>query len=214
VSSAELLPLGENALIVRLSHVLDAAVNDEARALAVALESACLPGITDVVPANSSVGIYFSHDTNPESVRLAVENILKSAEAAVRTEQSPLHNIPVLYNGPDIEDVAARTGMTVGQIIEIHSGREYRVFAVGFAPGFGYLGEVDERISIPRRSVPRTRVPAGSVAIANRQTAIYPLETPGGWNIIGSTSVAVFDRDRSPAALFQVGDRVRFIPHD
>ena len=213
MSDAEIVPLGENALIVRLSTSLDPAANDRARGIADTVASSHLAGVTDIVPANSSVGIYFAADADAAAIRTEVSSIVKNTRTELRTRAAH-HEIPVRYDGPDIEEIATRTGFSVSEIAEIHSGREYQVFAIGFAPGFGYLGELDERIAMPRRPEPRTKVPAGSVAIANRQTAIYPFTTPGGWNIIGTTSLRVFDRDRDPASLFEVGDRVRFIPHD
>lgn len=211
MSTPEIVSLGENALIVRLSHLLDAEVNNSARAIADAIESANLHGITDVVPANSSIGIYFNDEAATRDARERIAQIIASLKRHAATQPGKLVEIPVVYDGPDIHAVAATCGLSVDQVIEIHSARYYQVFAIGFAPGFGYLGELDERIAVPRRSEPRTKVAAGSVAIANRQTAVYPFDTPGGWNLIGSTTLRVFDRDRSPAALLEAGDRVRFV---
>jgi KipI family sensor histidine kinase inhibitor len=113
-------------------------------------------------------------------------------------------------DGPDLDEVAARCGCTADEIVSRHTSRTYRVFMVGFMPGFAYLGSIDERLRLGRRASPRLKVPAGSVAIAGEQTAIYPLETPGGWWIIGRTSLRMFDAAREPAALLQVGRAVRF----
>ena len=208
----EIIPLGEHALIVRLSDSLDAETNSHARAIADAVELAKLTGIVDVVPANSSVGIYMDGSAEPQKTRTAIDKIISELRAPERTTPSRTHEIPVSYDGPDLESVAMQCRLSVQAVIEIHAEREYQVFAIGFAPGFGYLGELDERISVPRRAEPRTRVPAGSVAIANRQTAIYPLDTPGGWNLIGKTVTRIFDIDRESPSLFKVGDRVRFVP--
>jgi TIGR00370 family protein len=123
-----------------------------------------------------------------------------------------LIRIPVVYNGEDLEDVCRRTRLAASEVIDIHSRREYRVFVVGFVPGFAYLGPLDPRLMVPRRESPRKRVPAGSVAIAEAQTGVYPSATPGGWNLIGTTAEKMFDAARDEPALLRVGDRVRFEP--
>jgi inhibitor of KinA len=125
-------------------------------------------------------------------------------------EPGRLHRIPVTYDGQDLADVAARLKLPVERIIEIHTSAIYRVFLVGFVPGWAYLGPLSEELELPRRQVPRTLVPAGSVAIAGRQTGIYPLPTPGGWHLIGRTSVKLFLPDSDPPCLFLAGDRVKF----
>ncbi|MEQ8514779.1 MAG: allophanate hydrolase subunit 1, partial [Chromatocurvus sp.] len=115
-------------------------------------------------------------------------------------------------SGADLNAVADRAGLSVGDIIDLHSGTEYRVYAIGFAPGFAYLGELDERLTTPRLTTPRQRVPRGAVAIADRQTAVYPAVSPGGWNLIGSCPQRMFDPARDPSMPVGVGDRVRFCP--
>ncbi|MNZ74355.1 Kinase A inhibitor [compost metagenome] len=110
--------------------------------------------------------------------------------------------------------MAATTGLTAEQVIDLHAGREYRVGAIGFAPGFAYLGDLDERLALPRRATPRTRVPTGSLAIAERQTAIYPQASPGGWHLLGRTAAALFDPQAEPPCPLALGDRVRFLPID
>jgi inhibitor of KinA len=124
-------------------------------------------------------------------------------------------DVPVCYGGdlgPDLGDVARQAGCSQEQVIRLHTSRQYRVFVVGFVPGFAYMGPVDSRLALPRRSTPRTRVPAGSVAIAAGQTGIYPMETPGGWHLIGRTAIRPFDESRAAPALFHPGDRVSFRP--
>ncbi|MBA3656932.1 MAG: 5-oxoprolinase subunit PxpB [Gemmatimonadaceae bacterium] len=212
MSDPRIIPLGESAFIIRLSDQLDRAANTRARALADAIDVMSLPGITDVVPANCSVGVYFENPANAAELEQTLAGVLRAEAPGNPAAESITHEVPVNYNGPDLPGVAEVCGLPVSRVIEIHSSVEYQVFAIGFAPGFAYMGEVDERISVPRRGQPRTRVPAGSVAIANRQTAVYPFETPGGWNLLGTTSVLPFDIGREPAALFRVGDRVRFRP--
>ena len=125
-------------------------------------------------------------------------------------EPGRLHRIPVTYDGPDIEAVAAQLHLTPAKIAEIHTRPTYRVFLVGFVPGWAYLGPLPEELELARRHVPRTQVPTGSVAIAGRQTGIYPLPSPGGWHLIGRTSVKLFLPDSDPPCLFRAGDRVKF----
>ena len=126
-----------------------------------------------------------------------------------------LIELPVYYDpevGPDLELVASARGLSIEEVIAIHSGKDYTVCAVGFAPGFAFLAEVDQRIATPRHERPRAMVPAGSVGIADRQTAVYPLDTPGGWQLLGRCPLALFDAGQTPMSPFEVGDRVRFIP--
>jgi len=125
-------------------------------------------------------------------------------------EPGRLHRIPVVYDGPDLDQVASSLGVTPRQVIELHGRPIYRAFLIGFVPGWAYLGPVPDELVLPRRPVPRTLVPAGSVAIAGRQTGIYPLATPGGWHLIGRTSVRLFLPDSDPPSLFRAGDRVKF----
>lgn len=209
---AQIIPLGERAFIVRLSDKLDREINSTVRALGDAIEVAALPDVTDVVAANSSVGVYFDHSESADSIRAGLEKLLSDDKLHRIAGDPAFYEIPVRYDGADLTEIAAVAGLSREQVISIHCTPEYQVFAIGFAPGFAYMGEVDERISVPRRANPRIAVPAGSVAIANRQTAIYPFETPGGWNIVGTTSVLPFDQNREPSSLFRVGDRVRFVP--
>lgn len=126
-----------------------------------------------------------------------------------------LIEIPVAYGGeygPDLETVAEARGLTVGEVIALHSGTEYLCYMIGFMPGFPYLGKLPDPLRTPRLSTPRTRVAAGSVAIADAQTGIYPRESPGGWNLLGRTAVRLFDPDADPPSLISPGDRVRFVP--
>jgi len=130
---------------------------------------------------------------------------------------APAIDVPVCYGGefgPDLEEVARFGGCSTGEVVALHASREYRVFMLGFVPGFPYMGSVDARIAAPRRQSPRVRVPAGSVGIAGAQTGIYPSETPGGWNLIGRTTFRAFDLTRTPPSLLGPGSRVRFVPID
>ncbi|WPE25726.1 5-oxoprolinase subunit B [Pseudomonas hunanensis] len=166
-------------------------------------------------------------DLVPSYTTLMVQSALPPGEARARIAQAldglqpdtgsggRRHEIPVWYDasvGPELPVLAARSGLSEAEIVRLHGERDYPVFALGFAPGFGFMGLVDERLASPRLSTPRKRVAAGSVGIAERQTAAYPAVSPGGWNLIGRTPVRLFDREREGYSLLQPGDRVRFVP--
>jgi KipI family sensor histidine kinase inhibitor len=155
------------------------------------------------------VTVHFDPDqTTHESLGAAIKRL--AAKRPKMAVPGRLHRIPVVYDGPDLESVAATLGLRVADVVALHSRPIYRVFLVGFVPGFGYLGPLPEELQVPRREVPRTTVAAGSVAIAGRQTAIYPLTVPGGWHLIGRTSVTLFLPNSDPPSLFRAGDRVKF----
>jgi KipI family sensor histidine kinase inhibitor len=209
-----IVPLGDDALLVTLADAISWDVGVRVRLLAQRVRAMQLESVTDVVPAYTTLAVYFdSKRISFESIRAAVERMLDAPHDAEQSA-SALVEIPVSYNGPDLAEVAERTGLAVATVIERHSSRTYRAYMSGFVPGFVYLGDLDESLVLPRRSVPRVRVPAGSVAIAGAQTAVYPLETPGGWHLIGSTTAAMFDPRRDPPVLVRAGDRVRFVQAD
>jgi KipI family sensor histidine kinase inhibitor len=175
------------------------------------------PAVRDAVVGYCSLTVYFdplrvdSHDLESQLHRLA-ENLPDASETG-----GAEIDVQVCYGaefGPDLTDVAARAGIRETDVIALHSGRTYRVYVVGFIPGFPYMATVDEKLALPRRATPRMRVPAGSVAIAAGQTGIYPRESPGGWHLIGRTQVKPYDRSRANPFLFKPGDRVRFHPID
>ena len=206
--------LGEDALIVRFADTISWEVGARVRAAAAGILALNICSVMDVVPAYTTIAVYF------DSAIVAFDTIADAIAPLVNTtdsvllEEPALIEIPVRYDGPDLVEVADRTGLTVPEVIARHSSRTYRAYMSGFVPGFAYLGDLDPSLVVARRSVPRVRVPAGSVAIAAAQTAIYPLETPGGWHLIGSTGLSMFDADRKPPALIRAGDTVRFIPVD
>ncbi len=163
------------------------------------------------MPAYASVVVRFdplrlaSDDAEREVLRLAKAQGSAVMEGGRRVE------IPTHYDGPDLLETAERSNVSVDDLIGLHSGREYRAFFLGFLPGFAYCGVLDPRIVAPRLLRPRERVPAGSVAVADGQTSVYPFESPGGWRLIGRTDVRVFDSTREPPVLIRPGDRVRFL---
>ena len=202
-------PLGDTALLAELGTRLDTALNTRAIALAAALKKR--RDVRQAIAGYASVTVHFDPDqTTHDALGAAIKRL--AAKRPPMAEPGRLHRIPVVYEGPDLDDVAARLKLTPQRIAELHAKPIYRVFLVGFVPGWAYLGPLPEELELPRRHVPRTLVPAGSVAIAGRQTGIYPLPTPGGWHLIGKTSVKLFLPDRDPPCLFRAGDRVKFFP--
>ena len=200
-------PLGDTAVLAELGTRLDTALNTRAIALATALKKR--RDVRQAVAGYAGVTVHFDPEqTTHDALGAAIKRL--AAKRPPMAEPGRLHRIPVVYEGPDLEEVAARLNLTAQKIAELHSKPIYRVFLVGFVPGWAYLGPLPEELELPRRHVPRTQVPAGSVAIAGRQTGIYPLPTPGGWHLIGRTSVKLFLPDRDPPCLFRAGDRVKF----
>jgi len=207
---------GDTMFLVELAATIEPLMNARAIALGGRLSARALPGVRDVVPGYASLGVHF----DPLRTDLvALERALVEDAAAVATidhVQSPReHAIEVEYggrSGPDLEEVARLAGLSADEVVARHAGVTYRVYMLGFVPGFAYLGRLDPRIAAPRRRVPRERVPAGSVGIAGEQTGVYPLATPGGWQLIGRTEVVMFDPARDPACLLSPGDAVRFVP--
>src|ERR1700693_1765970 len=198
-------PLGDSGLLAELGTRLDTALNTRAIALAAALKKR--RDVRQAIAGYASVTVQFDPDQiSHEALTAAIRRL--ASKRPPMTEPGRLHRIPVVYDGPDMEAVAAVLGLEPAKIVEIHTRPIYRVFLVGFVPGWGYLGPLPEELELPRRQVPRTKVPAGSVAIAGRQTGISPLPTPGGWHLIGRTSVKLFLPDSDPPWLFRAVDRV------
>jgi inhibitor of KinA len=206
----EILPLGDSALIVRVADSLG-----EILAAARKLEAAQLPGVVEVVPAFASVALFLQSPEFLVSCTAAVPAVLRGRGRLVRTKHAPRSvDVPVCYNPEfalDLEAVAQHCGFSPNEVGKRHAAARYQVRCVGFTPGFPYLSGLPAVLATPRRTTPRTSVPAGSVAIGGGQTGIYPLPSPGGWNIIGRTPLRLFDLTRQPAALFAPGDRLRFV---
>jgi len=205
-------PLGDAGLTITFADRLDDRAHGQVTALSAALRRHPFPGMVEAVPAYVTLSILY----RPSEIDFATLRDLVRRALADQAEATPapigrLVEIPVAYDGPDLAEVAEATGLDADEVIERHRGRDYRVSLLGFVPGFAYLTELDPRLVLPRRSAPRPRVPAGSVAIAGGQTGIYPAATPGGWHLIGRTSTRMFDPAREPAALLSVGDHVRFV---
>jgi KipI family sensor histidine kinase inhibitor len=200
-------PLGDSAVLAELGTRLDTAVNTRAIALAAALTKR--RDVRQALAGPASVTVQFDPDQISHDALAAAIRRLAAKRPPVE-EPGRLHRIPAVYDGPDLAEVCERLALTREQLVALHSRPIYRAFLVGFVPGWAYLGPVPDELVLPRRPVPRTQVPAGSVAIAGQQTGIYPLPSPGGWHLIGRTSVRLFLPDYDPPSLFRTGDRVKF----
>ncbi|MEU6542519.1 allophanate hydrolase subunit 1 [Streptomyces sp. NPDC046859] len=199
-------PVGDDALLVEVSS------GEEAQALHAALLRRRAEGslaVREIVPAARTV--LLDGLTDPD--RLAAELALSDVPAAPAHARDVVE-LPVRYDGPDVDDVAAHWGVSPDEVARIHAGTEFSVAFCGFAPGFGYLTGLPPRYHVPRRATPRTAVPAGAVALAGPYTGVYPRSSPGGWQLIGTTDAVLWDHTRVPAALLAPGTRVRFVPVD
>ena len=203
---------GEAAFAVEFGNEISIELNERATAFAALLEREPFEGFREAIPTFRSVLVFHDPEADPGAIRSAA---LHLARRAGREPARPPRRIefPCVYDGEDLPDVAAQIGVSVEELIRIHSERDYRVFIIGFTPGFPYLGMADPRLDIPRRPVPRVRVPAGSVSMARAQTGIYPWVTPGGWHLLGRMDPALlFDPGKSPPSGCLPGDQVRFLP--
>ena len=213
----ELHSAGENAMMLYLGSETSPEVSARVQAAAAAVEAALGEDLIDLVPSYASLLIIYNalttdHLSVTHRVHECLDNLDSSADEDGNTVVLPVYYHPEA--GEDLEALAERASLSVEQVIAIHSEAEYRVYAIGFAPGFAYLGQVDERIAAPRLATPRQKVPRGAVAIADRQTAVYPAVSPGGWNLIGRCPVRMFDPAATPIMPVSVGDKVRFEPID
>jgi len=203
-------PFGDRAFLVELEQRIDPSIIDTARAIADAWEQR---GLGEAIPAFASVVVAFDPArTSRQDADAAASALAAAPPAADASRAGRLIEIPTWYDGPDLAETAERSGLSPQELIALHSGREYRAFFLGFMPGLAYCGMLDPRIDAPRLPSPRPRVPAGSVGIATGQTLVYPVDSPGGWRLIGRTEIAVFDPTCEPAALIRAGDRLRFVP--
>ena len=204
---------GQNAFIVYFAEQTSAAVSAQIQAAVDNILGSMADSIVDLVPSYASLLVIFDLDrSDPYAVRQGLRLALANLDAT-DAAAGDLVTLPVYYSlesGPDLEVIAERGKLSVEDVIDIHQQQEYRVYAIGFAPGFAYLGEVDERIAAPRLATPRQKVPRGAVAIADRQTAVYPAVSPGGWNLIGRCPTRMFDPASDPSMPVKVGDRIRF----
>lgn len=225
----ELLPLGDSAIIIRLGHGIDEATHRKVGALTAYLEEHPFVGMIECVPAFASAAIHYDpvavkksrvssesiHATIYETVCSRLQLLLSAAELSSADTDRRTIEIPVCYGGefgPDLSFVAAHNGLSEEEVVAIHTSGSYLVYMLGFAPGFPYLGGMSERIAAPRRQSPRTVIPEGSVGIAGGQTGVYPVATPGGWQLIGRTPLELFRPHKAVPSLLRSGDSVSFKP--
>lgn len=215
--------LSGRSLLISFGNVIDPGVGERVSHLANFLQKASENWITEIVPAYCSLSVFFdpmlvaqqcgAHQPMDWIIKKIQDLLTRSgAPDSESSWKGALHDIPVYYDGEDLKEISTLKKLSESSIVEIHSSKEYTVFMIGFLPGFAYLGTVDERIAAPRRERPRTRVAAGSVAIAGLQTGVYPLDSPGGWQIIGRTPLVMFNPESSSPSRLKHGDRVRFFP--
>lgn len=210
---------GDRAVRVRLGEGDDDATHGRVLAAWRALRDARLPGVADLTPASTTVLVTLAEGVGDPAAVERVERAVRAVVSGAHPGAEPpgpsrLVEMPVCYDGdcgPDLDEVAARAGLTREEAVRLHAGATYTVRFLGFTPGFPYLAGLPERLAMPRLASPRTRVPAGSVGIADALCGIYPAATPGGWRLIGRTGARLFDASRDPAALLAPGDRVRFV---
>ena len=206
---------GEDALMLYVQEATPEEASLRVQAAVVAIEQALGPDLVDLVPSYASVLILYNPlQSNQITIARRVRGALKALPTLPKTAGRTIV-LPVYYAleaGEDLEALAERAGLSVDAVIALHCACDYRAYAIGFAPGFAYLGQVDERIAAPRLATPRPHVPRGAVAIADRQTAVYPSVSPGGWNLIGRCPVRMFNPDTQPGMPVAVGDSVRFEP--
>ena len=198
------LAYGDRALLVELGETRRVVAWTDA------LGHARLPGVVDLVPAAETLLVVTHEHADVAAVRAALLD-LEVEESRAAGEEGELVEIPVAYDGPDLADVAELTGLREEEVVAAHTGTTWRVAFGGFAPGFGYLVGGDPRLAVPRRDESRTRVPAGAVGLAGEFSGVYPRESPGGWQLIGTTALTMWDLDRDPPALLVPGARVRFV---
>lgn len=219
-------PLGDAAVIIQLGEGIAPSIHNQVRGLQLALEKQPFIGFMEAVPSYNNITIYYNPfivhqaysnmkgETAFHKVSHLLQQLATTLKNHIQLDESVVE-IPVLYGdewGPDLSDVAQHNGLSSEEVIQLHSSQEYLVYMIGFAPGFPFLGGMDQQIATPRRETPRLAIPAGSVGIAGEQTGVYPLETPGGWQIIGRTPRDLFLPEHSPPTLLQSGDKVRFVP--
>lgn len=209
-----ILQAADSALVIEFGQVIDRAISDRVLALSETVKAAKLHGVTAVAATFRSLSVnYDSLLTTGAELEQAVAALVKAQSASSRTRR--LWEIPACYDpelAPDIDNVARSAGLTASEVAALHAGTQYHVYMIGFVPGYPYIGDLPEKLRLPRRTDPRTRVPPGSVAIATSMTAVYPYESPGGWHLIGTSPVRFFDPASPRGALLSPGDAVKFVP--
>lgn len=208
-----LKPLGDSAILIQLGDEIDPILNQRVHALDALLQT--IPAVIETVPAYCTILVHYDPlATTYDQIKNLIEEKISLLDDSTHRPSRRLE-IPVIYgdaSGLDFDLVATNLALSPSELIRLHSEREYTVYMMGFTPGFPYMGILNEKLTLPRMSAPRTRVPAGSVAIAGSQTGIYPVDSPGGWHILGWTPLKLFDPMSETPFLFAPGDTIKFIP--
>jgi KipI family sensor histidine kinase inhibitor len=215
VAAPRISRLGEHAWLVAYEPRLDVEINARVTALAARIRRQQWPGVRDIVPGAAALVVHLAPNADGTRIAEALMALATSTDPPALDRGAPVIEVPVCYGGefgPDLPEVAQHTALPIDEVVRRHASTEYRVFMLGFLPGFPYLGVVDPALHVSRHAVPRAHVPAGSVGLAGQQTGIYPADSPGGWQIIGRTPLRLFDPAASPPALLRPGDHVRFVP--
>lgn len=219
--SYSISPLGDSALTIDFGNIISEEINSKVLLLAQAIDKAGFEAIKDIVPAYSSVTIHYDvigllkqykNKSAFQFMSQQIERLLSQPTDTVTVNVRSVQ-IPVCYSlkyGWDLAEISEQTKLPVEEIINLHTEKKYKVYMIGFLPGFAYMGNVDERIAVPRRLEPRLKIEAGYVGIAGKQTGIYPLASPGGWQIIGRTPIKLFDKEKEDPVFFKAGDEVTF----
>ncbi len=215
MENKRLLQMGDATLVVQFGDTISGKINGQIRAFNLVLRESGIPGIVETVPTYCSLAVHY----DPEIIRCEalterLERLLGRLDQ-VELPPSQVLEIPVLYGGeagPDLDFVARHSGKTPEEVVRIHTSTEYLIYMLGFTPGFPYLGGMDESIAAPRLKQPRVKIPAGSVGIAGSQTGVYPVDSPGGWQLIGRTPVRMYDPDRAEPILPRAGEYIQFYP--
>lgn len=211
----KILTAGDSSLLIEFGDEISTQINQKITATVQLMKEQHIEGVVDIIPAFCSLLInYDPRVVSFEELEARMKNLVK-VDIKAEAGKKKIFEIPVCYGGeygPDIENIAQHAGLSVDEVIKIHSSRDYLIYMLGFLPGFTYLGGLDERIHTPRLANPRVKINAGSVGIGGSQTGIYPLDSPGGWQLMGMTPVKTYDPDREVPILVEAGDYIRFVP--
>lgn len=217
MQNVKIMTAGDSSILIQFGNSIDPDINARIAATVQLMKEQHIEGVVDIIPAFCSLLInYDPRVISYDEMKTRMEKIL-SVEIAAGARRKKVYEIPVCYGGefgPDLPTIAEHAGLSEQEVIDIHSSTDYLIYMLGFLPGFTYLGGLDERIHTPRLANPRIRIPAGSVGIGGSQTGIYPMDSPGGWQLMGMTPVKTYDPDREVPILVEAGDYIRFVPVD
>ena len=211
-SEVRFLPAGDSALVAEFGREVDEAVNQRVHDMAHWLEMRRIPGVTEVLPTFRSLMVFYDPAVLSYDVLVRKLRQYRLATATGMAAEKTVLQVPCCYDGPDLDGMTALIGLSREEIIAIHSGVDYKIYMMGFLPGFVYLGGLDKRICVPRLETPRTRIEPGSVGIGGSQTGVYPVASPGGWRILGRTYLKFYDPNRAEPILCRAGQYIRFVP--